>query len=72
MNSSFPRFIRIAAVTNRTGYSRSSIYNLMQPSSPQYDPTFPKQRQLSRNGKGAVAWVEQEVENWIQSRINGL
>ncbi|MGC3875043.1 helix-turn-helix transcriptional regulator [Halomonas sp. GXIMD04776] len=53
-------------VVLRTGLSRSSVYNRMDIKSPYYDPTFP--RQVSR-GAMSVAWVEQEVEEWIDSRI---
>lgn len=69
MHSSPYQLIRVAEVTTLTGYSRSSVYNLMSPSSPQFDPSFPKQVHLSRGNKGAVAWVLAEVEAWLQARI---
>ncbi len=63
------QLIPIRRVIDLTGYCRSSIYNLMSPSSSQYDPSFPKKVSLSRGGKGAVAWVLAEVEAWVQARI---
>lgn len=44
----------------RTGYSRSSIYLKMQ------DGTFPKPIKL---GARAVGWLESEIEEWLQARI---
>ena len=69
MTSSPYQLVRISEVIKLTGYRRSSVYNLMSPSSPQFDPTFPKQVSLSSGGKGAVAWVLAEVEAWLQARI---
>lgn len=68
MHFSSLKLIRLPEVISLTGYSRSSIYGLMSPSSPQFDPTFPRQVALSRGGKGAVAWVLTEIEAWIQAR----
>ena len=52
------KFLRLPSVKERTGISRSSIY----------DPAcnFPKPVKL---GPRAVGWVEAEVEDWITSRI---
>lgn len=54
------RFIRRRAVENRTGLSRSTIYLMMQ------NGEFPKPVRI---GNRAVAWLESEVDDWINTRI---
>jgi prophage regulatory protein len=56
------RLIRIKEVMEITGISKSYIYSLCSQNQ------FPQSVQLIKNGS-AVAWVEQEVLNWIDSRI---
>lgn len=51
----------------RSGYKRSSVYARLDPLSKYFDPTFPKPIKLG--GGSAVGWVEQEVDQYIQSRI---
>ncbi|GAA4045310.1 AlpA family phage regulatory protein [Parerythrobacter jejuensis] len=51
------RLIRLPEVRHKTGLSRSRIYA---------DETFPKRVPLGARG---VAWVEAEIEEWIQERI---
>lgn len=53
-------------VKQKTGLSRSHIYNKMNVKSRYYDPLFPCQVRL---GAAAVAWVESEIDEWINSRI---
>lgn len=60
------RFIRLRTVINKTGLSRSTIYNKIKSDSKYFDPTFPNQIRL---GGGAVAWIECEVEDWMLSQI---
>ncbi|PIQ42813.1 MAG: hypothetical protein COV52_06005 [Gammaproteobacteria bacterium CG11_big_fil_rev_8_21_14_0_20_46_22] len=55
------RLLRLKEVKHRTGLSRSSIYLMIS------ENQFPRQIQLS--GNRSVAWVEQEIEEWIQMRI---
>lgn len=57
--------IRRPAVEVITGLKRSSIYAKMNPTSKQYDPQFPKPICLSVTGKGSVAWVLEEVKEWV-------
>ena len=64
------RFIRLNEVLSRTGYGRTSIYRKME------DRSFPKSVKLGGPPKDpsifdsrAVAWIEDEVEQWIESRI---
>lgn len=59
--------LRIKQVQQRTGLSRSTIYDKMNPKLPlpRFDPTFPKQVKL---GVGSVGWYESEIITWIKSR----
>ncbi len=54
------RLIRLREVMERTGLSRSTIYDRM------FNDEFPKQVSL---GPRSVGWVEMEIENWIACRI---
>lgn len=56
------KMLRIKELTARVGLSRSSIYSKLDPGSAAFDPTFPKQIKL---GSRAVAWLEDEVEAWL-------
>jgi prophage regulatory protein len=51
------RLLRLPEVLNRTGLSRSTLYA---------DPSFPKSVKV---GERAVAWVEDEITEWIDDRI---
>ena len=64
------RFIRLNEVLSRTGYGRTSIYRKME------DGSFPRSIKLGGPpvdpeafDSRAVAWIENEVEQWIESRI---
>jgi len=51
----------------RLKLSRSTIYDKINPSSPRYDPSFPKPIRL---GSGAaIGWIESEVEDWLRCQI---
>jgi prophage regulatory protein len=52
-----PRLLRLDAVKEITGLSRSTIYA---------DANFPKPVKI---GERAVAWVEDEIREWIDARI---
>ena len=65
------RFIRLPEVMSRTGYGRASIYRKME------DGSFPKSLKLGGPPKDpnefdsrAVAWVEDEINHWIEDRID--
>lgn len=65
------RILRLKDVIQRTGLSRSTIYEWVNPKSQYYDASFPKPIRLSmgKAGKaGAVGWLESAVNHWIQSR----
>ena len=64
------RFIRLNEVISRTGYGRTSIYRKME------DGSFPNSLKLGGPLKDpnefdsrAIAWIEEEVDQWIESRI---
>ncbi|WP_420291462.1 helix-turn-helix transcriptional regulator [Burkholderia thailandensis] len=52
-------------VSKKTGKSRSSIYNAINPASKYYDESFPKP---IRTGAKSIGWIESEVDAWIASR----
>lgn len=60
------QMMRLKEVMAMTGLSRSTIYNLMDERSRQYDPTFPKQIPLTLR---TVSWNRLEVEEWIHRRM---
>jgi len=55
------KLIRIKEVMNRTGLARSTIYKYIS------EERFPQPTKL---GPRTVAWVESEIENWINSLIS--
>ena len=55
------KVLRLTDVCNRTGLSKSSVYKKME----EFD--FPQSIAL---GARAVGWLEEEIEQWIQSRIS--
>jgi prophage regulatory protein len=55
------RLIRLEEVKRRTGFQKSSIYNRVA------DGMFPRPVNL---GARAVAWVEDEIQEWIDARIS--
>jgi prophage regulatory protein len=54
------RLIRRRAVESRTGYKKSQLYDLVKAG------RFPAPVPL---GGRAIAWVEAEVDEWIDERI---
>jgi len=55
------RILRLPEVKERTGLSRSTIYQRISTGD------FPKPISL---GGRAVGWVEAEIEEWLQGRIS--
>ena len=62
-----PQLLSIKDVIHYTGLSRSSIYEMINENSDRYDPTFPQKVQLSQV---RVAWVANEIAEWISSKID--
>ncbi|MEZ5492852.1 MAG: AlpA family phage regulatory protein [Gammaproteobacteria bacterium] len=58
--------LRLPEVKERTGLSRSTIYNLQNPNHKQYDPSFPKSFPL---GARLVGWSSDSVDAWIKKTI---
>ena len=54
------RILRLEAVLDKTGLSRSLIYQLVS------EGNFPAQIHL---GARSVGWIEAEVDDWINTRI---
>ena len=64
------RFIRLPEVLSRTGFGRTSVYRKMA------EGTFTKSLKLGGPPKDpnkfdsrAIAWIDDEVDQWIQDRI---
>ncbi|WP_447214872.1 helix-turn-helix transcriptional regulator [Citrobacter pasteurii] len=53
-------FIRLSEVQRRTGYSKAWIYRLMR------QGKFPSSVKI---GSRSIAFVESEVDDWINQRI---
>ncbi|MFI4286711.1 helix-turn-helix transcriptional regulator [Klebsiella quasipneumoniae] len=47
MNTQHIKILRMSSVVNKIGVARSTIYDWINPMSPRYDATFPKQRRLN-------------------------
>ena len=65
------RLIRLPEVLSRTGYGRTTIYRKME------DRSFPRSVKLGgplEDPKAfdsrAVAWIEDEVDQWVEDRID--
>lgn len=55
------KFLRLKAVMEKTGLSRSTIYRL------EAARDFPRRVKLSQS---TVAWDENDVEEWMRTRAN--
>ena len=60
-NTNLMRFLRLPEVIQISGYRRTSIYEMIKAGN------FPAPVHL---GSRAVAWLESEVEAWMQERID--
>lgn len=56
------KILRLKQVMEKTGLSRSTIYAYIS------DGFFPKQIIL---GIRSVGWIEDDIEQWLQEKING-
>ncbi|MGB0938835.1 MAG: AlpA family transcriptional regulator [Colwellia sp.] len=56
------RLIKLKEVMAKTSLGHSSIYKFIS------EGTFPKQVSL---GAKSVAWVESEVDDWIENKVRG-
>jgi prophage regulatory protein len=60
------RFIEIEEVSFKTTWSRAAIYALGDPKSEMHDPSWPLPVRL---GRRKVAWVESEIDDWLDAKI---
>lgn len=54
------KLLRLSEVLNRTGYSKAWIYRLLK------ENRFPQSVKI---GSRSIAFVESEVDDWINQRI---
>lgn len=59
------RIARLPELCSRTGYSRSMVFEKINPYSVYYDALFPRRIPL---GARAIGFLESEIDAWIQSR----
>ena len=67
------RILRLSQVIERTGLSRSTIYDRMNPKSKRHDSSFPQPIKLNGNSTsstGAVGWLESSIDEWIEQRMS--
>lgn len=57
--------LRLKEVQEKTGLSRSTIYNKLNPACKYFDDAFPKPIRL---GAAAVGWLEADLDVWLTSR----
>ncbi|EAZ9289278.1 AlpA family transcriptional regulator [Salmonella enterica] len=55
------RFLRLNQVLDKTGLKRSQVYAYMKTGH------FPKSVKI---GPASVAWLESEIDEWINAKIN--
>lgn len=62
------RFLRLAEVMERTGYSRPTIYRKMR------NAEFPQAYSLGggESGRSAVGWKSEDIDAWLSSRAVAL
>lgn len=56
------RIMRLPEVKTKTGFGRAWIYQLMS------EGKFPKARRI---GARAVGWPSDEIEQWVNDRMEG-
>jgi len=65
------KILRKRQLEERIGLKKSSIHSRLDPTSKYFDPAFPKPVKLSSGCKsGAIGWKSNEVDAWIESRVN--
>lgn len=55
------RLLRLAQVLDKTGLKRSQVYNDMR------EKKFPESIKI---GPFSVAWLESEIDEWINQKLN--
>ncbi|HHQ6722062.1 TPA: helix-turn-helix transcriptional regulator [Serratia fonticola] len=67
--SQSPKILRLPAVIEKLGIARATIYDWLNPKSPRYNPTFPRQVQL---GQKSVGWLESDLNQWLLARSTSV
>jgi predicted DNA-binding transcriptional regulator AlpA len=65
---STPRAIRRRRVLELTGFGNSHLYNLSDPKSASFDPTWPRSFRLGNSSNSPVVWWEHAVVAWVKSK----
>ncbi|MGA4854489.1 helix-turn-helix transcriptional regulator [Acinetobacter haemolyticus] len=60
------QIFKIETVSKIIDLSRSTIYELINPKSKYYDPSFPKPLHLTQN---RIGWLSQEIYDWLELKI---
>lgn len=60
------QMLRLPQVMAKTGLSRAAVWAKQNPNNSRYDKTFPKSVKLAAN---TTAWVESEIDTWLNQRI---
>jgi prophage regulatory protein len=68
MSASNPKIIRLDELISMTGLARSTLYDIQNPKSPRFDPSFPKKIKLSLR---AVGFFLEDVIAWLNNRKTG-
>lgn len=61
--------LRLPRAANKVGLSKSAIYNKMKNDSPRYDATFPKPIKLGNFSTSPIAFIESEIDDWINLQL---
>ncbi|MFA1722597.1 helix-turn-helix transcriptional regulator [Xanthomonas campestris] len=64
-----PRAVRLPEVLQLLGISRSTLYNRLDESSPQYDPDMPRPFKLGKGDRAPTAWLHQDIVVYIESCV---
>ena len=59
------RALPISEVCDRLSKGKATIYDWLNPGSPRFQADFPRPIRL---GKNSVAWLEHDIDNWLESR----
>lgn len=59
------RILRKKALLEKLGISRSTLHDWLDCSSPRFCPELPRAISLSATGRGAVGWLEDEIDQWL-------
>jgi prophage regulatory protein len=62
--------IRISDLEKKIGLSKSAIYARLSKKSPNFDPSFPRPIKLGGRATSPIAFVEEEVNQWIDALVS--